>query len=40
MIKNAMDKKKIIINGGKQLMNLVYVDDVANFFTLILKNSK
>ena len=40
MIKNAVDHKKITINGGKQLMNLVYVDDVVNFFTLILKNSK
>jgi len=40
MIKNALEEKKITINGGKQLMNLIYVDDVVYFLTLVLKNKK
>ena len=40
IIKTAVNEKKIIINGGKQLMNLVYVDDVVYFLTLILKNKE
>lgn len=40
IIKNAVQEKKIIINGGKQLLNLVYVDDVTDFITLILDNKK
>jgi len=40
IIKNAVKEKKITINGGKQLMNLVFVDDVVNFLNLVLNNKK
>ena len=40
MIKDAVDKNKISIQGGKQTMNFVYIDDVVKFIKIILGNKK
>jgi len=38
IIKNAIKKKKVEIHGGDQLLNLVYVDDVAELINLVIEN--
>ncbi len=37
IVKNALKNKKIKIHGGDQLLNLVYVDDVAELINLTLE---
>lgn len=40
LIVDALNKKKIIINGGEQILNLIFIDDVIQILYLILKNNK
>jgi len=40
IIKTAVKEKKIQINWGNQLVNLVYVDDVVNLIGLILNDKR
>ena len=40
LIIDALNKKKIIINGGEQILNLIFINDVIQILYLILKNNK
>ena len=40
LIVDALKKKKIVVNGGKQILNFIFVDDVINIIYLVLTNNK
>lgn len=40
LIVDALNKKKIVVNGGEQILNLIFIDDVIQILHLVLKNNK
>jgi len=40
LIVDALKKKKITVNGGEQILNLIFIDDVIQILYLVLKNNK
>lgn len=40
IIETAIKEKKIRINGGNQLLNLVYVDDIIDLFMLVVSDKR
>jgi len=40
IIKKAIEEKKIQVNGGKQILNLIYVDDLVDLIHLVLDDKR
>ena len=40
IIQSAVKNNKILLNGGKQLVNLIYIDDLVDLFLKILTNKQ
>jgi UDP-glucose 4-epimerase len=40
LIVDALNKKKIVVNGGEQILNLIFIDDVIQILHLVLNNNK
>ena len=40
LIVDALNKKKIVVNGGEQILNLIFIEDVIQILHLVLKNNK
>ena len=40
LIKDALEKGKIFVNGGEQILNFIFIDDVVKLIRLSLENDK
>lgn len=40
IIKDAVSKKEVMVNGGKQIMNFIYIDDVVKIINSCLHNAR